>query len=113
MSKIKNVNVKSSTLLLMVMLSVFFTGCTWVKKSPEGVNVRSVPLDRVADCKSMGNVSTSTVNSISVVNRNAETVAKELETLAQNQAAESGADTIVAITKVVDGKRTFAMYKCL
>ncbi len=100
-------------LMLTIALTVVVGGCTWVKKTPEARNVRIVPVDRVADCKSMGSVTTNTVDSISVVNRNAQTVEKELEALAQNQAAESGADTIVATTKVVNGTRTFAMYKCL
>ena len=90
-----------------------FSGCTWVKNSPEASSVRVVPKDRVADCKNVGSISTNTVDSISVVNRNAAKVERELETLAQNEAAQSGADTIVATTKVVDGRRTFAMYKCL
>ncbi len=113
MSKTPYITSRSSMLILTLALTTLASGCTWVKKTPEALNVRTVPIDRVADCKSMGSVTTNTVDSISVVNRSAQTVEKELEALAQNQAAESGADTIVATTKVVNGTRTFAMYKCL
>ncbi|MFQ3244559.1 MAG: hypothetical protein ACI9SP_001190 [Arenicella sp.] len=113
MPKTRYVTPKSSMLLITFALTALVSGCTWVKKTPEALNVRTVPVDRVADCKSIGSVTTNTIDSISVVNRSAQTVEKELETLAQNQAAESGADTIVATTKVVNGTRTFAMYKCL
>ncbi|MFT5611080.1 MAG: hypothetical protein ACI9LU_001579 [Polaribacter sp.] len=113
MSKLQNISVVRSTPFLLLLVAVSFTGCTWVKNSPEASSVRVVPMDRVADCKNVGNVSTNTVDNISVVNRNAAKVERELETLAQNEAAQSGADTIVATTKVVDGRRTFAMYKCL
>jgi hypothetical protein len=113
MSKTPYLTSRFPLLILTVALMTVVSGCTWVKKTPEALNVRTVPADRVADCKSIGSVTTNTVDSISVVNRNAQTVEKELEALAQNQAAESGADTIVASTKVVNGTRTFAMYKCL
>lgn len=90
-----------------------FSGCTWVTNSREASSVRVVPKDRVADCKNVVSISTNTVDSISVVNRNAAKVEREFETLAQNEVAQSGADNIVAITRVVDDRRTFAMYKFL
>ena len=101
------------SLLIVLLFTALLAGCTWVKNTPEAKKVRVVPADRVADCTSLGTVTTSTVDNISIVNRNVPKVEKELETLAQNEAADSGADTIVATTKVVDGRRTFAMYKCL
>ena len=101
------------TSLVLLLLVISLPACTWVKNTPEAKSVRVVPVDRVADCTGMGSVTTSTVDNVSVVNRNAAKVARELETLAQNEAADSGADTIVATTKVVDGRRTFALYKCL
>ena len=108
MLKIKYVKLTTALLLTALLAS-----CTWVKKTPDAASVRVVPADRVAGCVSKGSVTTNTVDNVSIINRNAAKVEKELETLAQNEAAESGADTIVATTKVVDGRRTFAMYRCL
>jgi hypothetical protein len=113
MSKLQNTSVTHSTPFLLLLVAVSFSGCTWVKNNPEASSVRVVPMDRVADCKNVGSVSTNTVDNIPVVNRNAAKVEREIETLARNEAAQSGADTIVATTIVVDGRRTFAMYKCL
>lgn len=96
-----------------LMLVTLLGACTWVKKSPEGATVRVVPADRVADCTALGNVTTTTMSNVTVIKRKAAKVEQELQTLAQNKAVESGADTIVAGSEVVDGMRTFAMYKCL
>lgn len=113
MNELKHQTPKRSIFYVAVALATLLGGCTWVKETPEASKVRIAPADRVADCKSLGTVTTSTVDNISVINRKALKVEKELETLAQNEAAESGADTIVATTKVVDGHRTYAMYRCL
>ena len=101
---------KSSIMILLVML---FSGCTWVKKTPEAERVRIVPADRISDCTSLGSVTTSTLNNVSVINRSADKVKSELETLAQIEAADMGADTIVASSRIVEGRQTFATYKCL
>ena len=102
-------------LLVAMALSalVFSTACTWVKKSPEAAKVRVVPIDRVADCTVLGNVVASTTGNIVMVKRNANKVRSELETIAQNEAAGSGADTVAPISEIVDGMQTFAMYRCL
>lgn len=88
-------------------------GCTWVKATPEAKKVRLVPADRVADCRRIGAVTTYTKDKISVVGRKHNKVSQELETLAKNDAAKRGADTIVATTKVQDGQQDFALFRCL
>jgi hypothetical protein len=103
----------TKTKLACVALTIILAGCTWVKKTPEAEKVRLVPADRVMDCTDMGSVTTYTKDQISVVNRNAEKVAEELRTLAMNDAAERGADTIVEASSIVDGRQDFRLYKCL
>jgi hypothetical protein len=46
------------------------------------------------------------------VSRNQTRVGEELATLARNSAAQLGGDTVVAITEIVDGSQTFAVYQC-
>lgn len=98
----------------VLFLTVSLTaGCTWVKPTAEAEKVRLVPADRVADCVQKGRVTTSTMSTVSIVNRNPETVKEELVALAQNEAVVNGADTIVAASKVEEGRQTFAMYDCI
>ena len=113
MLRLNQTTKRSTQILITSALLVILVGCTWVKKTPGAASIRVVPADRVADCKNLGNVSVSTLNNVSIVNRKAAKVEKELETIAQNEAAESKADTIVAMSKIVEGRRTYAMYNCL
>lgn len=98
-----------ATLLLFSLIS----SCTWVKKTPDAAKVRVVPADLVTNCTNLGTITTSTVNNVSIIKRNIEKVRSELETLAQREAAEMNADTIVATSKVVEGRRSFGAYRCL
>ena len=84
-----------------------------MKATPGASKVRLVPVDRVADCKKIGGVSTYTQNTITGVNRSEKKVESELVTLAKNDAAKSGADTIVAASAVKDGQQEFHLYRCL
>lgn len=102
-----------SLLILIAAISIFASGCTWVKATPAGEKVRLVPADRVSDCRRIGGVTTYTKDKISVVNRSDKKVSSELITLAKNDAAKRGADTIVAVTQEKDGQQDFNLYRCL
>jgi hypothetical protein len=100
-------------LWFVLIITACIGACTWVKKNPESDTVRVIPTDRVVGCTKLGSVATNTLSNITVVKRNAKKIASELETIAKNEAIESGADTISPITEIVDGRQTFVMYKCL
>ncbi|MEM7294301.1 MAG: DUF4156 domain-containing protein, partial [Pseudomonadota bacterium] len=63
--------------------------------------------------RKLGKTSTSVVASVAGVARPPETVQQELETVGRNSAADMGGDTIVAESKIDDGKQTFGVYKCV
>ncbi|RBP50676.1 DUF4156 domain-containing protein [Arenicella xantha] len=99
--------------MTILITSTIVTGCTWVKKTPGAERVRVVPLDRVTDCRNLGSVTAYTKDSVSVLNRSAEKVRQELQTLAMNDAVERQGDTIAATSKIQDGQQTFAIFRCL
>lgn len=88
-------------------------GCTWVDMTPEAEKVRVVPADRVADCSRVGELSTYTKAKVAGVSRSGGKVREELETLARNEAASIGADTIVAVSDVSEGRREYVAYQCM
>lgn len=106
-----HVRVKPGVSLLL--LATILAGCTWVNATPQGERVRLVPADRVADCEKLGEISTFTKATIAGLDRNADKIRQELNTLARNEAAQMGADTIVAATSVSDGRRGYIVYRCL
>ena len=99
-------------LLSLLLFAGFLTACTWVKSTPQADKVRVVPADRVADCQRIGELSTYTKARIANVNRKAEKVRQELETLGRIEAAEMGADTITTSSEIVDGRMNFIAFRC-
>ena len=99
--------------LLMVLLCLGLSACSWVKLTPSGEKVRVLEAGEVSTCKELGNTTVSLLAKVAGINRNEEQVAKELSMLARNAGAEMGGDTIVPISAAKEGKRSYAVYKCI
>lgn len=99
---------RSIGLLLGVAIAV--SACTWVKLTPEGADVAVLASEQVANCQRIGTTTVEVLDR-TVLERDPEKVATELETLARNRVADR-ADTIVASTPVEDGRQTFVLYQC-
>jgi hypothetical protein len=101
------------TRLLVVLLCLSLSACSWVKLTPGGEKVRVLGADEVSTCKELGDTTVSLLAKVAGFNRNEDQVAKELATLARNAAAGMGGDTIVPTSAVKEGKRSYAVYKCI
>jgi hypothetical protein len=100
-------------LVFVVLVSISVVSCTWVKMTPEGQKVRVLAADEVSSCKKLGQTEVSLKDEVAGFKRGEEKVKKELEALARNSAANMDGDTVVPITDIEDGKRTFAVYRCV
>lgn len=100
----------SHSRLALMCAALFLTaGCTYVKDTDEGRGVRVVRAAEVQQCTSLGKVRVSVVKML----RGAQFVREDLMTLARNNAAKSGADTIVAVGEPVNNEQEFEMYRCI
>ncbi|MCW8890556.1 MAG: DUF4156 domain-containing protein [Sedimenticola sp.] len=104
---------KSLLVFIMAATVLAASGCTWVKPTPEGEKVRVLDADEVSTCKELGATNVSLMDKVAGINRNAEKVQKELETLARTSAARMGGDTVVADSAVKEGQQRFIVYKCV
>ena len=86
-------------------------GCTWVQLSDAGAGVAQLGAGDVANCESMGEVSSQTQARV-VVNRSKEAIVEELTVLARNEAARLGANAIVPIGEPENGTQRFRAYLC-
>ena len=86
--------------------------CSWVKPTDSGARVRVATAAEVDACTDVGTTHVSVMDKLGVLERKQAKVAEELSTLARNSAAQLGGDTVVAITDIVDGGQTFAVYQC-
>ncbi len=98
--------------LVMAIVVMMLSGCSWVRSTEEGAQVRIVTAAEVADCDSAGITHVSVMDRLGVVQRDRARVSEELQTLARNSAAQLGGDTVVATTQITEGTQTFAVYKC-
>ena len=99
-------------IFIAVCSGLILSSCTWVKVTTKGEGVRLVQsVKAVEPCKQLGKVNTKVVSQI-IFHRDAEKVASELADLARNEAAMMGGDTIVPISEINDGRRSFGVYQC-
>ena len=87
-------------------------GCTWVKPTDGGKQVTLVKAFNVKNCTKIGTTTSTVKSKIGSIERSPEKVANELIALAQNQAADLGGDSIVALTPAENGSMEFAIYRC-
>lgn len=99
--------------LLIITLSLLVSACTWVKITAEGEKVRVLTAEEASKCKKMGKTTVSLKDKIAGISRNKEKVKLELETLARNQAAKMGGDTIVPTSEIESGEQVFTVFKCV
>lgn len=97
------------TLAVCVSLA---SACTWVKPTPAGEGVQVVTADAVAACERKGKVTVSLKSRVAGVERKPTKVANELATLARNEGALLGGDTVVAEGPVSEGRQVFGVYVC-
>lgn len=98
---------------LFALLCLTASACAWVTLTPGGEKVRVLDAGEVSACKELGNTTVSLLAKVAGINRNEAQVEKELSLLARNSAADMGGDTVVPITTVKEGKRTYTVYKCV
>jgi hypothetical protein len=89
--------------------------CTWVRLSPGGAQVKASDAAGVAPCEKLGTV-TATVRDRVLFDRSVPKVLSEIRTLARNEAAAMGGDTIVAAGPLERGSpnstQRFDVYRC-
>lgn len=100
---------------LGIALLSLLSACTWVKPTDLGreINILDQGDETLTTCKKLGSVTSMVKHKVGSFNRSEEKVATELATIAQNEAAEMGGDTIAAEGPVDNGRRTFSIYKCM
>lgn len=98
--------------IMIALCCVMLMSCAWVKVTAKGEGVRLVSsMNAVESCKKLGTVSTKVVSEI-IFDRNSDKVAGELADLARNEAGLMGGDTIVPVSEIVGGRRSFGVYQC-
>ena len=92
--------------------SALLSSCTWVEPDAAGSNVRVAYNEDLARCAKRGDVNVAVKDRVWFYDRNELKVRDELESLARNEAARIGADTVQARNEPREGTQDFAAYRC-
>ena len=97
---------------LALALSFVATACQWVPLTEEGKQVRVLTAADVGGCKEVATVTGKTTVTVGPLARNEQKVAGEVEALARNEAAKSGANAIVPKGPLDWDERSYTAYRC-
>ena len=98
--------------LIIILLCLAVSSCTWVRLTKDGESVSVKTQEEVADCHRVAKTNASLRSKVIGVDRSADKIKEELETLARNAAADYDGNVVVPITEIEDGRQSFAVYKC-
>jgi len=101
----------TSLLTILTALSML-SACSWVKTTKSGQQVTVKTYQQVTDCRKLGYTRSSVLDKIGFFQRDTDTMTKELQILAQNEAALMKGNTIVARGPVKNGQMIFDVYLC-
>lgn len=96
----------------VLLLCLLLCSCTWVRLTKDGEAVLVKTEAEVANCQRLATTNASLRSKVMGIERSADKVKLELETLARNAAADYGGNAVVPTTEIEDGKQSFAVYKC-
>jgi hypothetical protein len=99
--------------VLGCLAALALCACTnWVPLTPAGEKVRVASAAEVEGCTSLGGVTGKTTVTVGPYARNEQKIAKEVESLARNEAATMGGDAIVPTGPVDWDHRAYAVFRC-
>lgn len=101
-------------IISLLTVTALAGGCTWVTPSPETVGKKIAVVDGadVAHCRLMARTDLSVPDKLGTLQRVPEDMQNDLQTVARNQAAAAGDDTVAPLTTQVGGKQTWGLYIC-
>lgn len=86
-------------------------GCTWVRLT-DGGDAVTVLTDAPEGCMRVGRITSTSKDAVAGIDRNADRLGDEVEILARNEAATLGANTVVPVSAMENGRRVYEAWNC-
>ena len=99
-------------MVLSLGLLLMLSACTWVKLSKEAEAVSVRQAENINGCKMLGRTTASLKDKIMGLDRDAEKIQAELETLARNAAVDLGGNVVVPSSDIENGRQSFDVFAC-
>ena len=98
---------------LSMGLALSVCACTWVPMQDGAGTVRVLAMGTsTAACTRLGEIEGNVTDKVAFYERNPLRVQEELETMARNEAVGLGANTVVPLEAVREGRQRFAAWRC-
>ena len=98
--------------VLSALVLLLTPGCTWVAPTEAGESVQVLEAVPDASCARVGRVTATTKATLAGMSRGEEKMGRELDALAQTQAASLGGNVVVAASEINAGRREYEAYRC-
>lgn len=98
------------TAFAMIISTVLMSACSFVELVPGADQV--IFSQDMDSCKKLGETEVAVLAEFMYMDRDPQTIAEELQILAQNGAIKMGGNAIWAISEVIDGRQTFSILRC-
>lgn len=96
----------------LLAVSCFGLACTWVPMTKEGRTVEVVANSEVTGCERVGATRARVLSRVWFIPRPRAAVNRELDTLAHNEGAKLGGNTVTPLPSRIEGEREYAVYRC-
>jgi len=102
--------IKVNTILTGLITTL--AACSFVSLNPQAENITvSAKDDSLNNCKFLGNTNVSVWSKADTF-QSRKTVESQLDTLARNEAATMGGNTVSPNSEINDGQRSYGVYNC-
>jgi hypothetical protein len=91
---------------------LLLVGCVGSGVRGSGDAVRVVTAEQLQGCTNVGSAHVSVIDKLPQLQQIDGAVAGELVALASNSAVQLGGNALVEMTNIVDGRQSFAVFKC-
>ena len=98
--------------LAAIVVSVISACSSWVQVTVEGQAVRLATATEVSSCARIGSARSKTLSRVILVERGGERLQEELLSLARNEAADLGGNTVVPESIIEVSEQSFGVYRC-
>lgn len=100
------------TILALALLAAGLTACSFVTLNPQAKNVTVIPnSNSFSNCKFIGNTNVSLWSKADTF-QSSEKIESQLDTLARNEAAGMGGNTVTPNSPINNNQRAYSVYNC-
>lgn len=98
--------------LVLLLAAFLLAACSFIPVTPGADRVVLLPDNFVGNCKLLGQTNAMVPTKFGFIEHGSESIEKNLQSIARNDAVAMGGDSIVKASAIKEGRQSFKIYKC-